>query len=81
MVCSTKQLYTVVVHKPTGRAFTLDRSYGLLNADIADYKTILVGTSRIVSAFDGWVPTGDWQRPEWIEGKPDAEFHAFWLDH
>jgi len=67
--------YVVCLHLATGRAFTLNREYGLVDLCLTDQKK----PKNYVSFWDGWLPTMKAQRPEWIEGLSKDEFTAYWM--
>ena len=74
------KVYVIVVHIPTGRAFTLKRNYGLIDALVTDYKAVIVAAGqRLYTSWPGWTPSGNWQRPDWIRDIPADEFTAYWL--
>lgn len=86
-----KDIYVIVIHD-SGVGFALDRRYEIVHAEIRNaqvwlnQQTTLQGihpeaTVKIVDHWKGWLPTGGWQRPKWVENIPEAEFTAYWLEH
>jgi hypothetical protein len=69
-----KTVYCVVIHKPTGCGFTMNRNYQVLTPRIEN----VVFEDRIVDTWDGW--QASFQRPEWTKEFPDEEFLAVWYD-
>ena len=64
--------YVLVRHKSTGRTFSLNRGYTLLNPDLGNLNP----PEKFVEEWDGWMCLS---RPSWTEGMDDSEFHAYWL--
>jgi hypothetical protein len=88
---SQEKIYVLVIHD-SGVGFALGRNYGIVFAEIKNARvwlnqqTALQGLgsdfrAKIVDHWKGWLPTGGWQRPKWIEGIPESEFTAYWLEH
>lgn len=71
--------YVIVVHRPSGRAFTLDRGYRLLDSQFDDYQRIQVGDKRITNTHNKWLPTGESQRPAWVNPAEEKDYNAYWL--
>jgi hypothetical protein len=73
----TKGAYIIVIHTPTGRAFSMTRNYGVLNSDLG----IIDIPTEYVEDWSGWLTI---QAPAWVHemGKLDEinqNFHAYWL--
>lgn len=64
-------VYVVVIHKPTGRAYTLNRGYGLITETVENAQV----PDAYESDWDGW---REGNAPAWAEALPDTEFHAYW---
>jgi hypothetical protein len=81
-----QDIYVIVIHD-SGVGFALNRQYGIVFSEIENARVWLDQASgvnsavKIVDHWKGWLPTGGWQRPKWVEGIPDAEFTAYWLEH
>jgi hypothetical protein len=67
--------YVIVRHKSTGRTFSLDRAYQVLNADLGN----LDPPEKFVDDWDEWLPGYYWQVPKWVNIEDKEEFHAYWL--
>ena len=68
--------YVIVVHKPTGRAFSMNRHYTVLDHDLGIYKP-----ENWVEDWDGWLT---FDHPEWVSKLGyfkliAKDFHAYWL--
>lgn len=71
-------LYVVVIHVQSGRAFGLSRRYELkVERLYAPYG--YTNNCPLLDTWDGWLPTSDEQKPEWAKGLPESEFKAFWI--
>lgn len=78
-------IYVIVRHKPTCRAFALDRGYkllGTLEADQLEIIRVLLNENpkRKLEDWMDWKPTADWQMPDWARDLPDKEFLGIWVD-
>jgi len=80
----TKNTYVIVMHKETGRAFSLDRAYHLKDRDLG----IINCPQNFVDRWDGWLPTAWHQLPEWVQKNiktlrdlkdQTKNFEAYWL--
>ena len=71
--------YVIVIHKSTGRAFSMNRRYEILESDLGIIET----PTTYVEDFDCWLPTFGWQRPFWVKEIIAEDihtlFHAYWL--
>ena len=69
--------YIIVRHKPTGRAFSMNRGYYVLEPDLG----IIEPPTEYVEDWDGWLTI---QAPRWVYdiGVVDEIhkfFHAYWM--
>lgn len=69
--------YKVVLHVPTGRAYSNDRSYALLETDVA--PEIILRAMRYHNTIDVGekATTMPHQEPGWSRSLPDAEFITY----
>ena len=70
--------YVIVMHLESGRAFTLDRGYGLLDRHLP-IDGGLPPSLEIKQRWNGWKPTAERQIPGWATAIPDKELLAVWL--
>ena len=71
-----KPIYVIVKHKPTGRCFTLDRTYAQIDKEcnMSDEEMNIT-----VQDGDNWFPT--FGVPLWAKLADDeSQFIAYWLD-
>ena len=66
-------VYVVVVHRPSGRQYTLDRAYRL-NPECQSFKDDFL--KMAVETWDGYTTL---HQPEWSSGLPASEFFAYWM--
>jgi len=72
------QRYVVVLHTPSGKAFSLDRQYQLLEDSLP--KEVIINALRRPTSIDsGKAVSADYQMPEWARELPEEEFSAFWV--
>lgn len=75
-------LYVIVIHMPTKRAFTLDRGYNLLTPLVENAYPAMFGELEPGEKWEGWVPSYEHQRPEWaneiIAFDQESQFTAWW---
>ena len=69
--------YIIVIHKPTGRAFSMTRHYGVLNPDLG----IIDPPTEFIEDWDGWLCS---DIPRWVDKigtlrEIQDQFHAYWL--
>jgi hypothetical protein len=69
--------YVIVIHKPTSRAFSMTRNYGVLNPDLG----IIDPPKKFVEDWDGWLVL---DVPAWVDemgdpGTISKHFHGYWL--
>lgn len=70
--------YVVVVHTPTGRAYSLDAGYGLLEREVAP-DVVEAAKAAPFSVWVGWTPGFREQRPAWHDASlADRDFCAYW---
>ena len=67
--------YVIVRHNPTGRSFSLDRAYELIDPDVEDCLD-----PNYISVWQGWFPTMERQSPKWAKDISRDEFTAYWYD-
>jgi hypothetical protein len=67
--------YVLVLHRPSGRGFTMTRNYNIIQSLIENVAV----EDRVVDTWDSWMPS--FQRPDWTKDLPDEEFLAVWYDH
>jgi hypothetical protein len=78
-----KDTYVIVMYKPTGRAFSLDRAYCLKDSDLG----IINCPQGFVDRCDRWLPSLFRQLPYWVQEMVDGcswedfknHFEAYWL--
>lgn len=80
-----QDIYVLVVHK-SGVGFALNRSYKVVLSEIKNAQDWFdqskrLATIEVLDSWVGWLPSAGWQRPAWIEGIPEGDFTAYWLDH
>ena len=69
--------YVIVRHKESGRAFSMNRNYGVLDPDLG----VIIAPEKFVEDWDGWLT---FDVPDWVTamGKVQEiqyQFHAYWL--
>ena len=69
--------YIIVIYKPTGRAFSMTRHYGVLNPDLG----IIDPPTEFIEDWDGWLCS---DIPRWVDkmgtlNQITSNFHAYWL--
>lgn len=77
LVGGDEKRYKVVLHVPTGRAYTNDRSYSLLEEHVdAD---VVLDAMRFHNSIDVGrkATTGEWQEPAWSRKLPGEEFITY----
>jgi len=73
-----RQRYVVVIHLPSGRAFSLDRQYQLFEDDLP--RGIILNALRHPTSIDsGKAVSANYQMPGWAVELPGDEFRAFWV--
>ena len=70
--------YVIVIHTPTQRAFTLDRSYKILTPLIEKAYPAMFGELEHGEKWEGWLPSYEYQRPPWTHELDSQEFTAWW---
>ncbi len=69
--------YIIVIYKPTGRAFSMTRNYGVLNPDLG----IIDIPTEFVEDWNEWLAS---DVPPWVDkmgtlNEITQYFHAYWL--
>ena len=69
--------YIIVIHKPSGRGYSLNRGYGLLNYDLG----FISPPEDFVEEWDEWLAG---TTPRWVNEMGEHkdiqdQFHAYWL--
>ena len=77
LVGGDKQRYKVVLHVPSGRAYTNDRGYNLLEETVG--PEVVLDAMRFHNQIDVGqkATTGEWQEPVWSRELPDEEFITY----
>ena len=73
--------YVVIYYEPEDKAYSLDRNYNLLekNLHISNKKVVRSAIDNHVQSWSGWVPSCDYQKPEWALNLKDKFFTAYWV--
>ncbi len=66
-----EKIYVLVRHV-SGRCFTLNRRYKIIDKDKREK------VPGYVDIWEGWMPEAQ-SRPEWANSLPKEEFTAYWL--
>lgn len=74
------QMYVIVVHTPTGRAWALTRRYAMMSELLKKPYKDYLSASKTLDQWDGWLPSMRSQVPEWAQPLPKAEFYAYWIE-
>lgn len=77
---SPTQMYVIIVHTPTGRAWALSRNYVMMSELLTKPYKDYLSKSKTLDQWDGWLPTSFAQVPEWARSTPAEEFYAYWIE-